>query len=476
MKCSPRFLTSAVAVLPILVASAPALAGGFAVARFGGEHGHSATDHVTAIYYNPAGLSLGSGIRVYAEGLFGFRSVDYTRNVAGIDNQGAGTPDDAVGANSGKASLGNAVVSPFVGAAAEIGAGFAIGLGLYVPFGGQASWDKAKQWEGNADYPGAVDGPQRWAAIEGEQRSTYFTIGAAWATRDKKLAFGATVSAVQTTMSLVRARNLDGSDDLVAGTGDERSVAEGRSLLEGDDVTYAASVGAMVQVTPCARVGVAYLSQPGFGGMTVEGTLTNKFGRGSVTEAPIVLTQELPDSVRLGAEWHAFQRAALRAGVEYTRWSTFRDQCIIGKTDGAKCVINPDGSEGAGGVGPVLVNVPRNWDDTILARIGGSWWPTDDLEVNAGASYDSNAVPDETLETALIDADKAIATVGGAWGTTPWHEAPLTIEATVGFVHYFERTTEPRAADPASPSRNPDMAGTYKQEVVYALLGVALHI
>ena len=38
------------------------LASGFYVARFGGEHGHPTTDNLSAIYYNPAGLSLGLGL------------------------------------------------------------------------------------------------------------------------------------------------------------------------------------------------------------------------------------------------------------------------------------------------------------------------------------------------------------------------------------------------------------------------------
>jgi len=33
-------------------------AGGFSTARFGGERGHAATDHVSAVYYSPAGLAL----------------------------------------------------------------------------------------------------------------------------------------------------------------------------------------------------------------------------------------------------------------------------------------------------------------------------------------------------------------------------------------------------------------------------------
>ena len=57
------------ALVIIAVFPAPVRGGGFAVARYGGEHGNPATEHPTAIYFNPAGLALGTGWRIYAEGI-----------------------------------------------------------------------------------------------------------------------------------------------------------------------------------------------------------------------------------------------------------------------------------------------------------------------------------------------------------------------------------------------------------------------
>src|SRR5688500_11865371 len=84
-----------------------AYAGGFSTARFGGEHGHAASDHVTSIYYNPAGIALGEGTRIYVEGTLAYRTVDYDRAEGTIDNPGSATPDDAIDANAGPAHLAN---------------------------------------------------------------------------------------------------------------------------------------------------------------------------------------------------------------------------------------------------------------------------------------------------------------------------------------------------------------------------------
>src|SRR5262245_35522383 len=123
-----------------------ALAAGFATAKFGGEHGHPTTDTPTAIYYNPAGIALSQGIRIYADGNIAFRSVTYDRRPDPNAPGEVPEPADAQGANTGRASLFNVVAAPMVGltAASKVSdsVGLAGGLAFFVPFGGTAVWDK----------------------------------------------------------------------------------------------------------------------------------------------------------------------------------------------------------------------------------------------------------------------------------------------------------------------------------------------
>ncbi len=452
----------------VLVLSTSAAAGGFSTARFGGERGHAASDHLSSIYYNPAGIALGHGTRGVLEGLVAYRSVDYVRDPGAIDNLGDETPTEAQSANAGPAKLRNAVASPFLGIATDGGIpGLGVGVGVYVPFGGQASWDKNAAYEGNERYPGAVDGPQRWAAIDGEQRALYYTLAASYQLMNGKVAIGAGLNIVQQQVALVRARNVNGTDDLV--TGDV--LVEGRSLLELKGLDLAASAGIIVKPTPCSRIGLSYQSQPGFGETRLEGTLTNKFGQGEVAPVDVILSQDLPDVIRFGAEWRAFVRGSLHFAADYQRWSSYQNQCIIGAaTPDAKCEINPDGTSDQAGI---LVNLPRNWKDTFGVRAGGRWFATDAFEVNGGLSYDSNAVPDETMDPSLFDMNKVIGQAGVAWaGKT------LNLSLTVAHVYYMSRTTAPRleAEAPMPPSKNPDMAGDYSSAVTYAILGVGARL
>ena len=165
------------------------------------------------MYYNPAGLALGEGTFVLVEGTFAWRSVTYDRDPGAIDNPGTGTPDPAV--NSGESSLSNIIISPFIGVKTDFGVkGLGVAAGFYTPFGGQAVWDENSAFEGNTQYPGAVDGPQRWHNIEGVIRSSYITLAGAYKL-PANISIGVGANVVLSVIDTIRASNVDGSDDVV---------------------------------------------------------------------------------------------------------------------------------------------------------------------------------------------------------------------------------------------------------------------
>ena len=154
--------------------SQSATGSGFVVARFGGEHGHPTSDNLSAIYYNPAALTLGSGTRLMIDGTLAHRSVDYTRPESAISSVGSGTPNDALHINSGTAQLRNFAGSPFFSVASDFGVPkLTVAFGFYVPFGGGASWSKnGKVPMKRASVPGAIDGQQRWWSIDSSLRQS----------------------------------------------------------------------------------------------------------------------------------------------------------------------------------------------------------------------------------------------------------------------------------------------------------------
>lgn len=470
-----RIILGSAAALVTTLASAPAGASGFLAARFGGEHGHPTTDNPTAMYYNPAGLALqpthgakrraGWNFRLYLDGTFAYRTASYDRPAAAISHPGTPgpdggfTPDDAIAANSGKADLGgDFVASPFVGVTTDFGIeNFGAGLSAYVPFGGAAAWDKNDAFAGNAAYPGAVDGVQRWWTMDGRIQSLYVTAAAAYRIPELRLSLGLGVNAIQSSVHTVRARNLDGSDDLVVAGG---TLKEGRSIIDVSGWNLGLSGGVIWEPVERVWIGLSYQSQPGLGEMHLDGTLGTVLADGQPGVTDVELQQSLPDIWRLGGRWQPDDRWELRLFGEYVRWSRFERMCIVNAAN-PECDLRDNGSEIVGD-GSVIQNLPRNWDDAFGIRAGVSHWFTPGVEVYVGAGYDSNAVPDETIDPALMDMNKFTAAIGGNFALTDrWNLA-----ATFTQVFYAERDVKvENVRSFEAPSAQPNAAGVYDQSI-----------
>lgn len=472
----PRLACLAAAGASLLFVT-EAAAGGFAVARFGGEQAHPANGHPTSIYFNPAGLSLESGTRIYVEGLFAYRNATYDRPEDAIDhvvNEGdaeAGTPADAVGANSGTAHLSNLLVAPFGAVVSDLGVkNLGVGLALYAPFGGQAKWDQNAAFEGSSEYPGAADGVQRWATIDGILQVLYVTAAASYTLPGPRLSFGVSANLVQSKVETVRARTLAGRDDLVGPNG---AALEGRSLLDVSGTDIAFGAGVIWQPADDLWIGASYQSQPGLGEQRLSGELTNKFGSGTTDTSNVLLVQELPDVIRAGVRYR-MSPLELRLQGDYTRWRVFENQCLVADMPDSNCALTPDGAITADASG-VIVNVRRDYDDTFGVRAGASYDVSQQLEVGGSVAYDSNAVPDSTIDASLMDMDKIIANAGVGYQVLD----RVRLNANLLHVIYFEREVAARPRDSMGtpigfepPSAAPDGAGTYQQSVTVLALGL----
>ncbi|MEZ4449845.1 MAG: outer membrane protein transport protein [Nannocystaceae bacterium] len=402
-----------------------ASAGGLSAARFGGEHGHPTTDNPTAIYYNPAGIAASRGTRIFVDGTMVLRWASYERPASEVSSDTS--LKEAPGANDGRATLFNTLASPFVGVTSDFGTKFiAAGAAAYFPFGGQAVWGKNDAYAGNKQFPGAVDGVQRWYTIDGTIRSMYLTGALAFNIPQIGLSIGVTGSAIKSNVSTIRARNPDGTDDLLTGTSkDNYHLKEGRSLIDVDGWQAGFSAGLLWNWQDRLWIGGSYTSQPNVtGGMTLTGTLTNVFALGTPATTNVELTQSFPDIIRLGFRVRPIPRLELRAFADYTRWSVMDKQCVMdvsvadrncnfGGAD--KAFADPENYGGPGDTKGVTQHLPRFWKDTGGVRVGASYWFLDSLEAYFGAGYDSSAVPVQMLDAALMDMDKGTLSVGARW-------------------------------------------------------------
>jgi long-chain fatty acid transport protein len=453
-------------VLPALW-STSAGASGFSTARFGGEHGNPVTTNPTAIYYNPAGIAESTGYHIFVDGNLALRSSSYTHTPSPTDTP---EPKGAEGANTDEATLFNVVAAPMLGATAKFG-DLAVGAGFYVPFGGMSKWDTNDKFDGNNQLPGAVDGAQRWATIEGSLQSMYMTLAAAYQIPKTGLSLGVSGNLIRSQIRTIRARNADGSNS-IANVDSERNptdVVEGRSLVDVSGWQGSFGVGAMYQAMPDKLwLGLSYQARPNIsGGMTLSGTLTNNLAGTPTPAEDIDVTQDLPDIIRLGARFKPSPELELRLFGDFTRWSSLERHCL--GTKGKECKVAEDGATpklADGSDDPnvgTLQNIPRDWQDAFGVRAGASYWLSPPIELFGGAGYDGSAVPDETLEPSLSDFNKISVAVGGRFAIGDHLHAALSYTQLI----YLSRDTSgvSKAAGYKVPSRSPDAGGEYSQSI-----------
>ncbi len=468
-------LTAGVASL----ATSPAAASGYLTARYGADLGNPMTGNPFAVYHNPAAMSATTGTQLSLDATILARSVTYDRPTSALSpsvvlkprlsahDLPAGVEENYAASNSGRAQLSNVAALPFLGFVSDLGGtNFRVGGAFYVPYGGSADWGRNTYYETSSTVPGGYDGAQRWSSISGSILASYATLAASYMLPDLRLALGVSGSAVMHSVSSVRARNADGSDDTQTPNG---GLYEGRAILTGKSVQ--AALGAGIYWEPLAdrsiRVGASYASQPGFGQSKLDAKLDLLYANTSYADpAKRISSNEYdflttyPDVYRLGAAWRISEKFEARLDGAFIRWSVLKNQCVVTKGSACENVGINDTPDPA----KVIVNLPRNWKDTFAIRAGGSWYPNPDVEVFGSAAYATPAVPKETIDAATVDSTRFTGSAGARFVLTPSFQVAASV-AAVYFVPVDTAGASTLNKYASTVSRSPSADGVYKSFV-----------
>jgi len=445
-----------------LAAPASAFASGFAAAEFGGEHGNVVTTDPTALYFNPAGIALGEGTRLYVSGVLALRRASWSHAQAASELP---EPPGAEGADTGQARFSNLFGAPALAATARLRR-FALGGAFYVPFGGRVRWEQNPRFANDPAFPLAVDGVQRWHLIEGAVTAFYFTVGAA--VRLGPVALGVTGNLIRSSVHSQQAKSFNPQQVV-------DPLNEGRIGIDVAGTHASFAIGAMFEAVPARLwLGASYQAQPGLGVMKLDGTLSTSLGADVAPPRPITYTHALPDIVRLGLRARpGFGPSAGRGALELrlygdlTRWSRLQTQCV--SIQGEPCAVFPDGTDATPGA-TTIQNIRRGWNDTYGVNLGVSYWTSDAVEVFAGAGFATAATPDATLDPMMPDANNFRFAVGGRFAVP----GGFYLTAGLTAVQYLARDNSGRSTltDAELPTRRPDGGGKY--ELWLGLFQVAL--
>ncbi len=448
--------------LPVLAVTAAlpegsARASGFLTDQFGSDQGQPALANAYSVYFNPGAMAGMRGTDITLDGVLAARSLDYNRTATTSANGNLGDPV-YTNSNTGAAHLFNVLAAPFAGFVTDFGGSkLRLGAAAYIPFGGELSWGKNAGFTNSAYAPGAVDGPQRWSTISASTSSIYSTVALAYRLEKARIGLGVSFSAIDTTLADVRARNADGSDDIVNPGG---SIKEGRSYLNVSGFQVGAAAGIYWEATKdgALRLGASYTSQPNFGDMRLSGKFQLYPTAPGVTSAAD-LVQGYPDIIRFGGAWRVRPDTEIRLDGDWQRWSHFKAQCIT--SPGGACPTDSAGVFNGSNNTTVKLDLPRDWNDTFKVRGGVAFWIVPETELFASFAFESAPVGKSHEDPLIYDSARLEPTIGVRHAFTKHLYASLSYTYT-----YVVPLTVNDSAYPnyAPPSKSPSANGTYSSE------------
>lgn len=353
-------------------------------------------DDLSAIVYNPAGLTLLDGTRVQngvtlisSDGRFEGTSTGTPALRAGgspvappVFRHGTG------GSNSDDAGASAAVPNLYVVHA--LSPDLRIGFGVHAPYG--LATDYGASWVG------------RYHALDSELKTVDLNPGVAWrVTPQLSLGLGLSYQLAEGKLSQA----------VYTGT-----PVDGYAEFKGDSSAFGWNVGAMYAFDERSRFGLSFRSKVT---QDFDGDLRVSTPLGSHRyDAETSIT--LPESVNLGYVRALDERWTLSLGARWTNWSRF-DQLVLrspGLAGGSKTFI-------------------EDWRDTWTLSLGMDYRYSEAWTLRAGLAWDQTPVGSAEHRTARIpDANRWWLGLGGSYRPTP----QLTIDA--GFAHLFFQDADTR--------------------------------
>jgi long-chain fatty acid transport protein len=297
--------------------------------------------------------------------------------------------------------------------------------------------------------------------------SMYLSLAGAYRLPDLGLSLGLALNGVLTRVHTIRARNTDGTDDLVDAD-KEDALKEGRTELKASGTDLALGVGVIYEPAQDVWVGVSFQTRPGISGeQSLEGELRQALLLAPTNTSKIKLVQGLADILRIGYRQRFGSKWEVRAQAELAFWNAMKRQCILNEgVDDSECKIGENGKTDS----DFIANLERQWEDAWGGRVGLSRFVSDDLELFGGVGYDASAIPSTFMDPALFDLDKYTVSLGGLYDLSE----SLALSATFTQVIYLEQDTSGDHKPPtmAPSSVGPDAGGTYKQAISVLNLGL----
>lgn len=327
-------------------------------------------DDLSAVHYNPAGMTLLEGTRFQAGGVWIALNADYSGNDGSSEN--------------GRLK-GQMIPAGYV--THQVNDQIWLGFGMTVPYG--MGTEYSKDWEG---------------ADRGTNAKIYtfdMNPSIAWKVNDF-LSIGGGISVQYAKAEL--GMGLHGM---------------GHGKVEADSWDWGYNFGLMISPTDKLRFGLAYRSsiEHEAEGDTKLSNITSYQDLDKLLEGQnlaMTTTIETPDTVMLTGTWEATDQLRLSGLIRWANWSKFKELNI--ENDLPFVVESELGSMASQFKN---LSIENDWQDTWLFSVGADYRINSAFTVRGGIAYETSPIDRQETRMAVIpDTDRVWLSLGASWYPT----------------------------------------------------------
>jgi long-chain fatty acid transport protein len=179
---------------------------------------------------------------------------------------------------------------------------------------------------------------------------------------------------------------------------------EGESTIEGDDWGVGWNIGAMFNLSPNTRIGLAYRSSIDFeleGDASFDDVPPIPLVQAGFVTRDITADVEVPESFSIGLSHYFTPRLQLLLDYTWTGWDSIQS-VEIEQEDGTN-----------------LAALPLNFENSYRIGAGLNYQWSDTFKLRVGLAFDKTPVKDEFRTPRLPDEDRIWATIGAQWRLSP---------------------------------------------------------
>jgi long-chain fatty acid transport protein len=370
----------------LLVPVSQVQAGGFSIYEQGARAMGRASAFVampsdpSAIFYNPAGLTLLDGTQIYVGGTIIMPTGEFD-GTSPLGAAATGTMKDQL------------FIPPNLYISHRLNDKIVLGLGVHTPFGLGTAWKDPATWAG------------RWVSVDSEIQMFGINPTVAMQVNDK-LAVGAGLDVRFSSVRVEQYVPYPSPPPFDAAT----------LKLESDmNNAIGFNFGLLYALSEKMNLGLAYRSGIELK-YTGEAVITSLLSQPEVT-ADVETAINYPAVFTAGVAYKLKDNLLVEGDLQYWFWSAFEELSISGLPTGD-------------------VTIDENYDNSFELRLGLEWWKSETMALRAGFVHDQSPVPKASISPMLPDADR-----NGITGGVGLKFGSMTVDAAFMYLVFADAET-----------------------------------